>query len=503
MRDLVIASLGLLALVGMTLAPSLDELSRRPADSRVLAGSPLPTPTRSPGPWMLPTWRTMASGAPYVVCGASDAWRRPTLAEQTARLASDPRYRRIRFDDDSQAAQAFRAPAVLYDGAGESSAQGLVAYTGLWSDPALHRNHCTSAEPQVWLFGYEPVDYAADDRDIAMLRVRPAAGYRFVVLTGTLRRTLVVAAGTKLATFDMSPWLTPASNLSANQTLPSSMPLPRSEGTPLPTVPPPAPVAFVLPKGCAITEGGQGVRTGQSGEVVHWIAACPGAPASEFPKWFLTRVEEQGWTKNELTGSRATYRKGDLELTLEFSGSPGNYLWFAESPVRRPTPLSDSPKQTAPAVPPGKAESEAIRQAALAKMKAGPTAQSPKPTFVRQHVDVSSYPQGLRDVGPGQVPISAQDFHPTSVYQRVVGGTIWWVYAGARASDLSQGVLIVHTADPNDPSSLVGKGEAHTYDAPRKTGAIHLDAVAGDVLSFTTPDGTHGTFNLASGTFSY
>ena len=165
------------------------------------------------------------------------------LAEQTARLASDPRYRGTRFDDDSQAAQTFRAPAVLYDGAGESSAQGLVAYTGLWSDPALHRNHCTSAEPQVWLFGYEPVDYAADDRDIAMLRVRPAAGYRFVVLTGTLRRTLVVAAGTKLATFDMSPWLTPASNLSANQTLPSSMPLPRSEGTPLPTVPPPGDLA--------------------------------------------------------------------------------------------------------------------------------------------------------------------------------------------------------------------------------------------------------------------
>src|SRR5438128_8611051 len=223
----------------MTLAPSLDELSRRPADSRVLAGSPLPTPTRSPGPWMLPTWRTMASGAPSVVCGASDAWRRPTLAEQTARLASDPRYRRIRFDDDSQPAQTCRAPAVLYDGAGESSAQGLVAYTGLWSDSALHRNHCTSAEPQVWLFGYEPVDYAADDRDIAMLRVRPAAGYRFVVLTGTLRRTLVVAAGTKLAAFDTSPWLPPTSTLSANQTVPSAMPLPAAAGPPLPTVPPP------------------------------------------------------------------------------------------------------------------------------------------------------------------------------------------------------------------------------------------------------------------------
>src|SRR5207245_10334042 len=189
-------------------------------------------------------------------------------AEHATALTRGPRYRGTRFDDDSQAAQAFHAPAVLYDGAGESSAQGLVAYTGLWSDPGLHRNRCVSAEPQVWLFGYEPVDYAADDRDIAMLRVRPAAGYRFVVLTGTLRRTLVVAAGTKLAAFDTSPWLTPTSTLSANQTLPSAMPLPRSAGTPLPTMPLPTPVAFVLPKGCAITDGVQGVRTGQSGGVV-------------------------------------------------------------------------------------------------------------------------------------------------------------------------------------------------------------------------------------------
>ncbi len=202
-------SLGLLALVGLALAPIVDQLSRRPAESGVLAGSPPPTPTRSPGLWMLPSWRTRAGGAPFVVCGASDAWRRPTIAEQTARLASDPRYRGTRFDDDSPPAQTFRAPAVLYDGAGESSAQGLIAFTGLWSDRAIHQNRCRSAEPQVWLFGYEPVDYAADDREVALLRVRPAAGYRFVVLTGMLRHTLVVAAGTKLAVLDTSPWLIP------------------------------------------------------------------------------------------------------------------------------------------------------------------------------------------------------------------------------------------------------------------------------------------------------
>ncbi len=175
---------------------------------------------------MLPSWRTRAGGAPFVVCGASDAWRRPTLAEQTARLASDPRYRGLRFDDESPPAQAFRAPAVLYDGAGESSAQGLIAFTGLWSDRALHQNRCVSAEPQVWLFGYEPVDYAADDREVALLRVRQAAGYRFVVLTGTLRRTLVVAAGTKLAVFDTSPWLTTTPALTPKPTPPSDRPPP-------------------------------------------------------------------------------------------------------------------------------------------------------------------------------------------------------------------------------------------------------------------------------------
>ena len=209
MRDLIVASLGLLALTGLAIAPSLDQLRQRPVESGVLAGSPPPAPSRSPGPWMLPSWRSRAAGAPFVVCGASDTWRRPTVAEQTARLSSDPRYRGLRFDDNSEAAQVFRAPAVLYDGAGESSAQSFVALTGLWSSDTLHRDHCRSAEPQVWLFGYEPVAYVSDDPDIAMLRVRPSSGYRFVVLTGTLRRTLVVAAATKLAVFDM--WPTPAS----------------------------------------------------------------------------------------------------------------------------------------------------------------------------------------------------------------------------------------------------------------------------------------------------
>lgn len=166
--------------------------------------------------------------------------------------------------------------------------------------------------------------------------------------------------------------------------------------------------------------------------------------------------------------------------------------------------LATSASAPAPiAIPPGKDESEAIRQAALAKMRAGPVNQPAKPAYVRQQVDVSTYPQGIRDVTPGQVPLPVIDYRITSVYQRVVGGVIWQVFAGARANDLTQGIMIVRTASPNSLASLTGASETKTYSATRKTGAIHLDAVAGDLLSFSTPDGTRGTFSLATGAFTY
>ena len=94
------------------------------------------------------------------------------------------------------------------------------------------------------------------------------------------------------------------------------------------------PVDFTLPEGCALTEGGQAVQTGQNGSVIHWIAQCPAATASEMTPLFKATLAKQGWTVT--TGSQVNqdyYRRNDLELVFEFVASaqpPTNYVWFAE-----------------------------------------------------------------------------------------------------------------------------------------------------------------------------
>jgi len=95
------------------------------------------------------------------------------------------------------------------------------------------------------------------------------------------------------------------------------------------------------------------------------------------------------------------------------------------------------------------------------------------------------------------------DVRLTTLFQRVVGSTIWQVYAGSRMRDTQQGVIIVHTQDPNAPGSLAGTSSVLTYDAPRKTGPLHFDAVQGEILSFSSPDRTKGTFNLTTRVFGY
>jgi len=77
---------------------------------------------------------------------------------------------------------------------------GVIAFTGLWSDPraGATTSACVSSEPQVWLLGYAPVTYWAEDRLISELRVVPAPGYQIVVMTGTIRPRLVVADNMKV-----------------------------------------------------------------------------------------------------------------------------------------------------------------------------------------------------------------------------------------------------------------------------------------------------------------
>ena len=195
MRDVLAGVFALFVLVLITIAPSWERTSGNSA------AAPTPTPNaslRSATPAATPISRSfdpslaLVSGPGFAVCGASDTWTRPTLQEQSARLATDPRYRDVRFDDGSAPARQFRAVAVLYDGAGDSSRAGIVAQTGLWSEPRIGGIGCKTREQQVWLFGYAPEGYEVLDGRTAVLKVHAAPGFRMVVITGQPRRTLMV-----------------------------------------------------------------------------------------------------------------------------------------------------------------------------------------------------------------------------------------------------------------------------------------------------------------------
>ena len=62
---------------------------------------------------------------------------------------------------------------------------------------------CWTQQPQVLLFGYEAIAYEALDSSVAVLRLRPAAGYREVVLTGPIRETIIVLSDRRIETFDV------------------------------------------------------------------------------------------------------------------------------------------------------------------------------------------------------------------------------------------------------------------------------------------------------------
>jgi len=189
---LVLVALVLVALVLVVVAPSWDRTHGNSATS------PTATAQRSAEPIATPISRSfdpsgaLAVGPGFAVCAASDTWRRPTVQEQNAHAATDPRFRDLRFDDNSPAARQFRAVALVYDGSGNSSRAGLVLASGLWSDARISGTGCGTKEQQIWLFGYAPDSYEVLDGGSAALNVHPQPGYRMVVITKEPRRALVV-----------------------------------------------------------------------------------------------------------------------------------------------------------------------------------------------------------------------------------------------------------------------------------------------------------------------
>jgi hypothetical protein len=303
MRELAAAALLLLALVVGALAPKIW------ADATGSGTLAAATPARSPGAQKLASWRGRDGGTGFVVCGSSDTWRRPSVAEENAHLAADPRYRDQRVDDASPAAMTFAASALLYDGAGNSSRAGLATLSGLWADPRIGGAGCSSAEPQVWLFGYTPVSFSGSP-GIGELRVREAPGYRMVVVTGEIGTDLVVVGESgKIAVFDTKAWLGP-----------TPTPAPKRTATP-PETPSPTstfpisdrPLELALP-GCEISPQ----QRHADGQGAVWTVQCGSARANLAISVAATR---QGWS--HIAGPPIgvgiqTYGKGKLSMQLAY-----------------------------------------------------------------------------------------------------------------------------------------------------------------------------------------
>lgn len=156
---------------------------------------------------------TLAGGG-FAVCAVDTGWRKPTDAEQRAHLGGHRRADGIWETLSSVGGQEFRAPAMLYDGKSVDGLQRIATLTGLWnvwSDSRTRPRTCWTEQPQVFLFGYEPIAYDAQDPNIGRLRVRPASGYRMVVLTGPIRGAIAVVSDRTVDELVVpAAWVTPA-----------------------------------------------------------------------------------------------------------------------------------------------------------------------------------------------------------------------------------------------------------------------------------------------------
>ncbi|MGH2472794.1 MAG: hypothetical protein ACRDG6_10380 [Candidatus Limnocylindria bacterium] len=314
MRELAAAALLLLALVVGALAPRIwpDEPSGGAlASGRTATSGPLATVA---GATFAPvSWKGKDGGTGYVICGSADNWSRPTLADQHAHLASDPRYARMRADDPgSPAENSFRAGALLYDGSALNARIDLVALTGMWTDPHVGGNAagCTSTEPQVWLMGYEPVSFRGSP-SVAELVVREAPGYRMVIVTGEVGTDLVIVRpGGKLAVFDTARWAAPkpppapkpAATSKAEPSSPSTFPMTDR------------PLELALPTGCQTLR--QNRHVDDFGAT--WTVQCGSAKANLD---VASAAMRQGWTRMQgppIGVGIQVYAKGMLSMQLAY-----------------------------------------------------------------------------------------------------------------------------------------------------------------------------------------
>jgi hypothetical protein len=319
MRELAAAALLLLALVVGALAPKIwpdDAAGAALASGRPTASGPLATVASTA--FAAVSWKGKDGGTGYIVCGSADNWSRPSLAEQNAHLASDPRYARMRADDRGSPAWApFHASALPFDGSTVSARVDLVALSGMWTDPQIGGNAigCTSVEPQIWLVGYTPVSYASIDKRGATLTVRPATGYSMVVLTAAPQGVAVVAGDKTIASFDLVVDLPPRA------VTPKPMPTPTNKApaarSPLVPIFPRTdrPVELTLPSACAIDSA----RRHDDDLGMTWRVQCGSATAN---LTVAPAAIDQGWqlfSGNPPIGvGLQNYSKNDLWMQIAY-----------------------------------------------------------------------------------------------------------------------------------------------------------------------------------------
>lgn len=66
------------------------------------------------------------------------------------------------------------------------------------------------------MFGYDAVAYDAQDPSVAVLRVRPASGYREIVITGPIRDRIVILSDHSIEKIDVPDELVTKAPLSTN-----------------------------------------------------------------------------------------------------------------------------------------------------------------------------------------------------------------------------------------------------------------------------------------------
>lgn len=335
-RDFLAGLFVFVALVLLAVAPSWDRTYGSSATA--------PTPTRpaattattvaSANPAATPISRSfdpsqaITSGPGFAVCGASDTWMRPTVQDQNAHASADPRYRTLRFDDDSLSARGFRASAAMYDGAGNSSRTWLVMGTGLWSDLRISGTGCQTKEQQVWLFGYTPDRYEVVDGATASLTVHEQRGYRMVVITGEPRHSLVVFDDQRGMKLDL---LTMMVGADPKQPLPATFP----QAT--------RPLDLILYPSCQIVSSSR--HTDERGST--WYVQCGAGKVNVAMPGEALR---QGWIfiGGDRPDGMQIFQKGALWMQIFYRrDGPGiedpfgilqTYVPIALSPAPRPTP---------------------------------------------------------------------------------------------------------------------------------------------------------------------